>query len=64
VPFVLFPGVAIFGIYQMTIRCPKCRRPIAYWGYGFWVRPPKLCRKCGYDLTIDDHAATTHASEP
>jgi hypothetical protein len=52
-PFVLFPAIAIVGGYSMTIRCPNCRRPVGYWGYGFWGGfgfPPRLCRKCGRDL--------------
>jgi hypothetical protein len=51
--FVLFPTMAILGVASMRIRCPQCRQPVGYLGYGFWGPfVPRNCRKCGHDLTI------------
>jgi len=44
----LFGGVAAFGGYVISLRCPNCRKPIGQHPIGFWTPwTPDHCRHCG-----------------
>jgi hypothetical protein len=40
------------GFYSMTIKCPKCGKPVGRIGRGpFWnAFAPSRCGQCGHDL--------------
>lgn len=54
--FTVVPLGAACAVASMNIRCPACKRPVAYLGpgpspYGMWGPfCPRKCRTCGHDL--------------
>ena len=48
---VLIGEMLLIGGYSMSIRCPRCQRPVGRGQLGFWTPfGSPNCRKCGYDL--------------